>query len=38
MKVWPSEDHPRYFRAFLNVRELWVYVRGYCPIQDTPTY
>jgi len=38
VKVWPSEDHPRYFRAFLNVRELWVYVRGYCPIQDTPTY
>jgi len=33
-KVWPREQFERYFRAFLNARELWVFMRGYCPIDQ----
>ena len=32
MKIWPRE-HENYWRAFLNVRNLWVWIKGYCPIQ-----
>ena len=32
MNIWPRE-HENYWRAFLNVRNLWVWIKGYCPIQ-----
>lgn len=38
VRVWPREEHSRYFRAFLNARELWVFMRGYCPINTTADY
>lgn len=36
-KLWPREEHESYWRAFLNARSLWVWMKGYCPIQgDLP--
>ncbi len=36
-KVWPREEQEGYYRAFLNARNLWVWMKGYCPIQgDEP--
>ena len=36
-KVWPREEQCAYYRAFLNARNLWVWMKGYCPIQgDEP--
>lgn len=36
LKIWPRE-HESYWRAFLNARNLWVWIKGYCPIQgDLP--
>ena len=32
-KVWPREEQCAYYRAFLNARNLWVWMKGYCPIQ-----
>ena len=33
-KVWPREELGAYWNAFVNVRNLWVFVKGYCPIQE----
>lgn len=33
-KVWPREEYDAYWRAFLNVRNLWVWIKGYCPIES----
>jgi hypothetical protein len=36
-KVWPREEQTAYYRAFLNARNLWVWMKGYCPIEgDEP--
>ena len=36
-KVWPREEQPGYYRAFINARNLWVWMKGYCPIEgDEP--
>lgn len=37
-RVWPREQSEHYFRAFLNARELWVFMRGYCPINQEGDY
>jgi hypothetical protein len=31
-RIWPREETPAYFRAFVNARHLWVWIKGYCPI------
>lgn len=31
-KVWPREEQDAYYRAFINARNLWVWMKGYCPI------
>lgn len=31
-KVWPREEHGAFWKAFLNARNLWVWMKGYCPI------
>ena len=33
-KVWPREEQTAYYRAFLNARNLWVWMKGYCPIES----
>ena len=33
-KIWPREDYPAYWNAFLNARNLWVWIKGYCPIES----
>jgi hypothetical protein len=33
-KVWPREEHEAFFRAFLNARNLWCWLKGYCPIES----
>ena len=36
-KIWPREEYAAYWKAFLNARNLWVWIKGYCPIQgDLP--
>ena len=36
-KVWPREEQAGYYRAFINARNLWVWMKGYCPIEgDEP--
>ena len=32
-KVWPREEHASYWNAFINARNLWVWMKGYCPIE-----
>ena len=32
-KVWPREQLGAYWRAFVNVRNLWTFIKGYCPIE-----
>ena len=34
LKVWPREEQTAYYRAFLNARNLWVWLKGYCPIES----
>ena len=36
VKVWDDADTPGFFRAFLAARDLWVWQRGYCPVNDAP--
>ena len=36
VKVWDDAEKEGYFRAFLAARELWVWLKGYCPIADAP--
>jgi hypothetical protein len=36
VKVWDDADKPGFFRAFLAARDLWVWQKNYCPIQDSP--
>ena len=31
-KVWPREEHAGYWNAFINARNLWVWMKGYNPI------
>ena len=33
-KLWPREEHTAYWKAFLNARNLWVWIKGYCPIEE----
>lgn len=33
-KVWPREEYEGYWKAFLNARSLWVWIKGYCPIES----
>ena len=33
-KVWPCEEHGAYWKAFVNARSLWVWLKGYCPIES----
>ena len=36
-KLWPREEYTAYWKAFLNARNLWVWIKGYCPIEgDLP--
>lgn len=35
-KVLPREELPAYWNAFVNVRNLWTFMKGYCPIQGKP--
>jgi hypothetical protein len=36
-KLWPREEHTAFWKAFLNARNLWVWIKGYCPIEgDLP--
>ena len=37
VRAWPRDQHGSYFRAFLNARDLWVFMRGYCPIAASST-
>jgi hypothetical protein len=32
--VWPREEHTAYWNAFVNVRNLWTFLKGYCPIAN----
>ena len=32
-KVWPREEQGGYWKAFLNARNLWVWIKGYCPVE-----
>ena len=34
-KVWPREEYEGYWKAFLNARSLWVWTKGYCPIDSS---
>ena len=37
-KLWPREEHTAYWKAFTNARNLWVWIKGYCPIEgDLPS-
>jgi hypothetical protein len=31
-RVWPREEQSAYWKAFLNARDLWVWLKGYCPV------
>lgn len=33
-KVWPREEYESYWKAFLNARSLWAWIKGYCPIES----
>ena len=38
-KVWPREEQLAYWRAFLNARNLWVWLKGYDPVaQAAPSH
>jgi hypothetical protein len=32
-RVWPREEQADYWRAFLSARDLWVWIKGYCPVK-----
>jgi hypothetical protein len=32
-RIWPREEYDGYWQAFLNARNLWVWIKGYCPIE-----
>jgi len=34
-KLWPREQLPAYWNAFVNIRNLWTFIKGYCPIEGT---
>ena len=34
-KVWPREEQGTSWRAFLNARNLWVWLKRYCPIESS---
>ena len=34
-KLWPREQLLAYWNAFVNIRNLWTFIKGYCPIEGT---
>lgn len=36
VKQWDDADKPGFFRAFLAARDLWVWQKNYCPVNDSP--
>ena len=32
-RVWPREEQGHFWKTFLNARNIWVWLKGYCPVQ-----